>query len=185
LPDQGRFREADELLEGGDTQTLQPLDHERIHREDGDGAGGQEGRELTVRNQNGPSGAGTGRRHPGTEFSGSPAHPGNRYQGARKNPKEGLQSDPNLPDRRSVEAFHPIHPQEYPAPAGGLHHRAQLHEGFYHLLLCDVVVGRVRLQEGEGGTEGNGLGNHLAGAGSRFGSPLRYLPEGPARTLTR
>jgi len=65
-----------------------------------------------------------------------------------KDLEESLKGHSNLPGRRSVKTFHPVHSQEDPPPAGRLHHGAQLHESFHHLLLGGVVVGRIRLQEG-------------------------------------
>ena len=39
------------LFQGGDAQTLQPLDHEGVHRKDGNGAGGEEGGEVPIGDQ--------------------------------------------------------------------------------------------------------------------------------------
>jgi len=147
---QSGLRKIRELLQGGDAQALQPLNHERIHREDGDGTGSQKGRKLPVRNQNRLSGAGSGRRHPGSEFSRSPSYPGSRYQGARKDLEKSLEGDPDLPGRGAVEALHSVHSQKDPPPTGGFHHGTQFQKGLHHLLLGRVVMGRIRLQEGEG-----------------------------------
>ena len=84
-----------------------------------------------------------------------------------------------------MKALQAVHPHEDSPPAGGLHHGAQLHEGFHHLLLGGVVVGRIRLQKSQGRAEGDGLGNQLPRANSCFGSSLRDLPEGSPGPLSR
>jgi hypothetical protein len=71
-----------------------------------------------------------------------------------------------------VKALQAIHSHEDPPPAGGLHHGAQLQESFQHLFLGSVIVGRVRLQEGKGRTEGDGLGDHLSRSDSGLGRSL-------------
>jgi hypothetical protein len=76
-----------------------------------------------------------------------------------------------------MEALHPVHPYEDTPPAGGLYHGTELHDGIHHLFLGGVVVGRIRIQKGQGRAKGDGLGNQLSRANSRLGSPLRDLPE--------
>jgi hypothetical protein len=185
LADKGRLRQGDDLLQGGDAETFQPLDHEGIHREDGNGAGGKEGGELRIRYQDRLSRFGPGCRDPGAKLSRGPSHPGGRHQGPGENPKKCLEGDSHLPGRRAMKALQTVHPHEDSPPAGGLYHGAQFHEGFHHLLLGCVIVSRVRLQEGQGGTEGDGLGNHLSRTNACLSPSFRNLPEGSPDSLSR
>jgi hypothetical protein len=77
-----------------------------------------------------------------------------------------------------VKALQAVHSHENPASAGRFDDRAELHESFYHLLLGCVVVGWIRLQEGQRGAEGDGLGNELARADTCLCPPLGNLPDG-------
>jgi hypothetical protein len=43
LAHQGWLWQGDDLLQGGDTETFQAVNDERIHRQYGDGTGGKEG----------------------------------------------------------------------------------------------------------------------------------------------
>jgi hypothetical protein len=157
LSHQGRFRQGDELVQGGDAQALQTVDHEGIHGKNGNGAGGQKRGEVRVGNQNGPPRFSSGRRHPGSEFSGGPANTGGCYQGAGKKLEEGLKGYPYLPDGRTVKAFQTVHPHEDSPPAGRLYHRSKLHEGCHHGFVGRVIMGRIRFQERQGRAQRDGL----------------------------
>jgi hypothetical protein len=99
--------------------------------------------------------------------------------------KECLKGDPYLPGRGTMEALQAVHSHEDSPSASGFHHGTQLHEGFHHFLLGRVVVGRIRLQEGKGGAEGDGLGNELPRTDACLGRALRNLPEGSPGSFPR
>jgi hypothetical protein len=182
---QSQLRKRDDLLQGGDTETFQPLDHERIHGKNGNGTGGEEGGKAGVVDQDRLSGFGPGRRYPGSEFSRGPAHTSGRYKGPGKYLQEGLKGDPYLMGRGAVKALQTVHSHEDSPAAGGLHHRAQPHEGFHHLLLSRVVVGWIGLQKGQRGAEGDGLGDQLARPDPGFCPSLRNLPQRSSGALSR
>jgi len=185
LTHQSRIRERDELLQGRDAETLQSLDHEGIHRENRNGTGGKEGGKLGIRHQDRLTWLGPGCRYPGTKFSGGSAHTGGGNQGAGENPKESLEGNNNLVERGAVEAFQTVHPHKNTPPTGGLHDGTQSHEGFHHLLLSRVVVGRIRLQKSQGRAERDGLGNQLTRPNTCFSSSLRDLPQRSQHAFSR
>jgi hypothetical protein len=152
LAHQSRLGQGDEFLQGSNAQSLQSLDHEGIHRQYGNGASGQEGGEFSLGNQNGSPGSGSSRRHPGAEFSRSPAYPRGCHQSSGKDPKKGLEGRPNLSGGGSVETLHAVHSQKNPPAARRLDYGTQVHESLHHFLLGGIVVTWVRFQEGEGGT---------------------------------
>ncbi len=185
LPYEGWFGKIHELCQSGDAETLQAMNDERVHREDGNRTGCQEGGELRIGNHDRSSWLGTGSRHPGAKFSRSPPHPGGSHQRTRKKLEESLEGDSHLSGGRTMEALQPIHPYKNPAPASRLHHRTQLEKSFHHLFLSGVIVCRIRLEESQGRAEGNSLGNQLTRANTRLGPTLRNLPQGAASSFAR
>jgi hypothetical protein len=133
------------------------VDHEGVHREDGNGTGGQERGKIPVGYQDRLTRFCPGRRHPGSEFSGGPTDAGGGYQGPGKKLEEGLKGHPDLPDGRAVKALQAIHPHEDSPSAGGFYYRSQLHESRHHGLVGRVIVGRIRFQESQGRAQGYGL----------------------------
>jgi hypothetical protein len=99
--------------------------------------------------------------------------------------KKGFKGDSHLPGRRAMKALQAIHPHKDSPPAGGFDDRTQLHEGFHHLFLGCVIVGRIRLQKSQGRAEGDSLGEQLFWTNACFGSPFRDLPDSPPGSFSR
>jgi hypothetical protein len=52
-----------------------------------------------------------------------------------------------------MKTLQAIHTYEDSPSTRRFHHRTELHEGFEHLFLHSVVMGRIRLQKSQGGAE--------------------------------
>ena len=99
LTDQGRGREAGQVAQGLDAEALEPLHHDRVDREHGDGAGAQKGEELLLLYDHGLSGPRFGRGHPGSELPRGPSHSHGGHQGAGKDREERSEHPVHLPRR--------------------------------------------------------------------------------------
>ncbi len=99
LTDQGRGRETDQIAQGVDAEPLEPLDHDRIDRKHGDGAGAQEGEELLVFHDHGSSGARSGRGHPGSKLPRGPPHSHGGHQWTGEDREERSENSVHLARR--------------------------------------------------------------------------------------
>ena len=79
--------------------------------------------------------------------------------------------------RRAEEAAEAVHSQENSPTACRFDDRRELGEDLEHGVDRGIVVGRVGLEQSQGGAERNGLGNELAGPDSRIMSTLGDLPD--------
>lgn len=185
LPYECGAGKSGEGSEGTDSQAFQALDHDRSYRKCPHWTLGEKVRQLSFGDDDRGPGACGSCSHPGTELPESPASSGRRDQRAWKDPEQCCKAAIQLVRWGAVQTSQAIHSHEDPSTTVRLDDGAQVGQGVQHLLLCSVVMGRVGLQESQGGAEGYGLGYEMswphAGDGGSFGK----LPDGTTGAFAR
>jgi hypothetical protein len=178
-------RKLSQSSKGADVEPLESFQHFFTtlfrDRKRGDGTRSEEAREIPLFYDDRKAGAGGDCRDPRCEESRSPpgSHGGNERTG--ENLEKSVEDPVHLISRRPIEPLESVHPDlEDPVLLRGLNYWAHVPEDLQDFLDGGRVMRGVRLEEGEGGAEGNGPGNEHPGLDAGLRCPLGHLPKSAA-----